>query len=206
MSQKVIQYTSLEGWTRGPASDKSLPEPTEDQIEQWKGQQYDMANSISLNNNFNWSIDPDSPNPLSLVGGLDISFSKRNDVDACVCLVVCRYPSLRIALRAFKMVKLNVAYVPGFLGFREVEAYVSLIKEVQEKYPNLVPQVLMVDGNGLLHYRKAGSASHLGCRINIPTIGVAKKNVSIRWNAHRRRCPKSFRRQRLHRISRKKWI
>ncbi len=35
--------------------------------------------------------------------------------------------------------------------------------------------VVLVDGNGLLHADRFGYASHLGVLINLPTIGVAKK-------------------------------
>ena len=40
-------------------------------------------------------------------------------------------------------------------------------------------KVILVDGNGVLHVRKCGSASHLGVVYDIPTIGVAKNLVVI---------------------------
>ena len=41
------------------------------------------------------------------------------------------------------------------------------------------PQVLMVDGNGLLHTREFGCACHIGVQFNIPTVGVAKNPFDV---------------------------
>jgi len=77
------------------------------------------------------------------------------------------------------MVKLKNPYIPGFLAYREVPAYISLLDDVKRDYPHLIPQVIMIDGNGILHYRGLGSASHLGYECKIPTIGVAKKLLTF---------------------------
>lgn len=37
----------------------------------------------------------------------------------------------------------------------------------------------MIDGNGVLHPRGCGSASHLGVLSGYPTIGVAKTLMSV---------------------------
>ena len=36
-----------------------------------------------------------------------------------------------------------------------------------------------MDGNGILHERKCGSASHLGVLCGIPTIGIGKSLLEI---------------------------
>jgi deoxyinosine 3'endonuclease (endonuclease V) len=55
----------------------------------------------------------------------------------------------------------------------------QLIDELKQERPELYPQVILVDGNGLLHPRQFGIASHLGVLSDIPTIGVAKTFLMI---------------------------
>lgn len=75
----------------------------------------------------------------------------------------------------YQEVTTNVPYISGYLAFREVEHIEKLIQKLREKHPDIVPQIILVDGNGVLHYRGCGLASHLGVKVNIPTIGVSKK-------------------------------
>ena len=44
----------------------------------------------------------------------------------------------------------------------------------RQTVPELTPDILMVDGNGLLHPRQCGIACHIGVETSIPTLGVAK--------------------------------
>ncbi|TYI25768.1 hypothetical protein ES332_A05G071900v1 [Gossypium tomentosum] len=91
---------------------------------------------------------------LKYVGGVDVSFSKEEPSMACGSLVVLDLlHDLRLVYQEYTCLSLDIPYIPGFLAFREV---------------------LMVDGNGLLHPRGFGLASHLGVIANIPTIGVGK--------------------------------
>ena len=63
----------------------------------------------------------------------------------------------------------SVSYQPGFLGFREVDAYIRLLTTLPSK-----PVCVMVDGNGILHPKRFGSASQLGLAVDLCTLGVAK--------------------------------
>ena len=38
----------------------------------------------------------------------------------------------------------------------------------------MFPELLLVDGNGILHTRNFGAASHVGVQFDVPTIGVGK--------------------------------
>lgn len=68
--------------------------------------------------------------------------------------------------------KIRFPYISGFLGFRELPALVPLIEEVHAA--GKLAEVLIVDGNGTLHARGVGVASHLGVVTGLPTIGVSK--------------------------------
>lgn len=66
----------------------------------------------------------------------------------------------------------NFPYIPGFLAFRELPILLELLNQVRRD--DRMAEVLIVDGNGALHERQAGIASHLGVAGDIATIGVGK--------------------------------
>ncbi|XP_042198244.1 endonuclease V isoform X2 [Callorhinchus milii] len=111
---------------------------------------------------------------LERVGGVDLSFIKGDEVNACAALVVLSYPDLEVVYEELQMVCLNAPYIPGFLAFRETPFLVEAVQRLQQKEPSLVPQVILVDGNGSLHQREFGVACHLGVLTDLPCVGVAK--------------------------------
>ncbi|XP_059003713.1 endonuclease V isoform X3 [Mustela lutreola] len=116
---------------------------------------------------------------LRRVGGVDVSFVKGDGVRACASLVVLSYPELEVVYEDCCMVSLTAPYVSGFLAFREVPFLVDAVRRLREKEPRLVPQVLLVDGNGVLHHRGFGVACHLGVLTDLPCVGVAKKLLQV---------------------------
>ncbi|KAL3676237.1 hypothetical protein R1sor_026185 [Riccia sorocarpa] len=111
---------------------------------------------------------------LRYVGGVDLSFSKSDPSFACGALVVLDFETLEVVYEDFCTVQLTLPYIPGFLAFRESPVLLNLLERMERKDSGLYPQLLMVDGNGILHPRGFGLASHLGVLANIPTIGVGK--------------------------------
>eukprot|EP00960_Hanusia_phi_P043145 755883-Hanusia_phi.AAC.3 len=51
------------------------------------------------------------------------------------------------------------------------------LQEIRTHKPSLLPQVILIDGNGILHPRGCGVASHIGVVTDLPTIGVAKNLI-----------------------------
>lgn len=112
-----------------------------------------------------------------LIGGMDISASKNDRNKAIVGFCVINSSDLSILYEAYDFVDMPLPYVPGFLAFREVEYLVNLFKTLKDS--SLIPDVILVDGNGIWHNNGFGLASHLGVLLDIPTIGCAKTVFSV---------------------------
>ena len=58
--------------------------------------------------------------------------------------------------------KVSVPYKAGFLGFRESGPMVNTVRKQLKTRPEVKPDVILVDGNGILHPSRFGSACHVG--------------------------------------------
>nr|CAB3242567.1 endonuclease V [Phallusia mammillata] len=140
---------------------------TEDQLFIWKTEQSKLQKQIDYKDDINLC-------DISRVAGLDISMHKDQSLNiVCVTLVVLDFQTLEVLYEDSVLEELTIPYKAGFLGFREVPLFQKRVKKLQ-KLPNLMAQIFLVDGNGQLHVRRCGSATHLGIVCDIPTIGVAK--------------------------------
>lgn len=155
------------------------PEECEGYRAEWSAVQQELKERLITEDQAKWALTSTGEGaadevPLRLIGGVDISFVKDNAEDACAAVIVMEWPSCKLLYERYAMVKLTLPYIPGFLAFRECPSLVPMLDELRAAHPELVPQVIMVDGNGVLHPRGFGLASHLGVLCGIPTIGVAK--------------------------------
>ena len=112
-------------------------------------------------------ITEDDFGELRQIGGVDQSFMDDKIISG---IVVLEYDSLEVVERVHSIQTVNYPYIPTFLSFREGPAIVSAF----EKLKNL-PNILLVDGAGINHPRRAGIATHIGVALNVPTIGITKK-------------------------------
>jgi len=146
--------------------------PSQNLLQKWKLEQNTLKKQHVV-------LDSDELDNLKYIAGVDISFIKDNNIDACACIVVLEYPSLDVVYKKCKMVKLTQPYISGFLAFREVDFIKELYDELVKNSPNFKPQVIFVDGNGVLHPLKFGLACHFGVLCNIPTIGIGKNFLVV---------------------------
>ncbi|KAJ2799982.1 hypothetical protein H4R21_003351 [Coemansia helicoidea] len=153
-------------------------------VRAWEQQQAELRGRREAEDrvDFAWPADGSSAAAgLERVAGVDISYPRGSEARdrAAVALVVLAYPSLRVVHEVCIDVAIEVPYRAGFLAFREVAAYRQAFAELRRTRPELMPQVVLVDGNGTLHPRMFGSACHVGVELGIPTVGVAKNFLHI---------------------------
>ncbi|KAI8826168.1 endonuclease V-domain-containing protein [Fimicolochytrium jonesii] len=115
---------------------------------------------------------------LKYIAGMDVSFFEGTD-EAIGCLVVLSVPGMEQVYVDCQKVTLDTPYIPSYLAFREAPILLRMLQKVRDTLPEVVPQVLMIDGNGVLHPRKCGLACHVGVLADIPAIGVAKNFLQI---------------------------
>lgn len=109
-------------------------------------------------------------NSIKFIAGVDLAYWQKNDEEYAVCcIVVVDFKSHKIIEKKHYSGKIAVPYMPGFLAFREL----PLVQKTVEFLEN-EPDIYMFDGNGYLHPRNMGIATHASFYLNKPTIGVAK--------------------------------
>jgi deoxyribonuclease V len=101
------------------------------------------------------------------VAGTDVAFSNNKAIaSVAVFNLADLINPLEIASASSEV---NFPYIPGFLTFREGPAILKAFRKIRCR-----PDVILFDGQGLLHPRRMGVATHLGIILDIPTIGCAK--------------------------------
>lgn len=101
---------------------------------------------------------------------MDLAYWKKEDEEyATCCIVVIDYISHEILEKQSIVDRINVPYIPGCLAFRELPLFMKAYHTLKN-----IPDVIFFDGNGYLHPRHMGLATHAGILIKKPTIGIAK--------------------------------
>lgn len=113
---------------------------------------------------------------IKTVAGVDLAYWKKGAKEYAVCcIVVLEKESKCIIEYKYSFGEVNIPYIPGCLAFREL----PLILETNKKL-NIIPDIYIFDGNGYLHPRHMGIATHASFYLNKPTIGIAKNFYKIK--------------------------
>lgn len=103
------------------------------------------------------------------VAALDAAIAG-NKIIGTACLY--RYPELTLIEEQYAEMRNPFPYVPGFLSFREGPVILTAIEKL-----SVIPNLILIDGQGIAHPLGFGLASHIGVILNMPAIGCAKSRL-----------------------------
>jgi len=107
------------------------------------------------------------------IGGVDLSYLSDDEAVAAYVSVAVGKGSVRFSHAVQRRVPFP--YIPGYLTFREAPVLLDLLSEVREQA--VMDPVILVDGSGRLHPRRAGIAVAVGLLGEVATVGVSKHQL-----------------------------
>lgn len=131
--------------------------------EEFRRQQNELICRIHPADTFDFSS-------LKYIAGVDLAYWEHNSEEYAVCcIVVIDFETHVIIEKQQFSGKIDVPYMPGFLAFRELPLVLKTAKLLKT-----LPDLYIFDGNGYLHPRHMGIATHASFYLNKPTVGIAK--------------------------------
>ena len=130
--------------------------------------QNELRNNISLCDNFDVS-------DLKTAAGVDLAYWKDGEEEYAVCcIVIIDISTHKVIEKKHFSGRIEVPYIPGFLAFRELPLVIKTAELLKTK-----PDIYVFDGNGYLHPRHMGIATHASFYLDKPTFGVAKSYFRV---------------------------
>ena len=109
---------------------------------------------------------------LNLLAGIDVGYDIARNL-AHASIVIMTPETLKPLEQVQAFAPADFPYIPGLLAFREIPAILVALAKL-----TLIPDLLMIDGQGIAHPRRMGIAAHLGVILNMPSIGVGKSRLT----------------------------
>lgn len=134
-------------------------------INQLISTQKDLSKKINLNDRLNIS-------QINTFAGVDCTFIEKEGKTlgiACITVLDKDFDVLEVV---YAENKVSMPYIPTFLAFREI----PIVMKAYEKLKN-TPEVFIFDGQGILHPRKMGIATHFGVLTDTITVGCGKSHL-----------------------------
>lgn len=136
---------------------------TDEMQEKFLKQQEEMMQNISLCDSFKIQ-------EIKTIAGVDLAYwQSEGEEYAVCCIVVIDMDTHEVIEKKQFSGKIEVPYMPGFLAFRELPLVLKTVQMLE-----ISPDLYVFDGNGYLHPRHMGIATHASFHLNKPTIGIAK--------------------------------
>jgi deoxyribonuclease V len=112
------------------------------------------------------------PSNPKTIAGLDCAFSK-DGKNIIAAIVVLRFGDFELLETTNAIQKVTFPYIPGLLSFREAPVCLAAAEKLK-----IIPDIFMVDGQGIAHPRRLGLAAHLGLFFDKPIVGCAKSRLT----------------------------
>lgn len=115
------------------------------------------------------------PEELQRIAGVDLAYWQEGGRELAVCcIVVLDALTGAVVEEVHRTGEVRFPYIPGCFAFRELPLVLEAASRLTEK-----PGLYLFDGNGVLHPRGLGLASHASFYLNAPTAGIAKRCYQI---------------------------
>lgn len=111
---------------------------------------------------------------IQTVAGVDLAYWNNGAEYAVCCIVIIDIRSKTVTEKQWFAGEVKFPYIPGCLAFRELPLVIKAAEKLNQK-----PDVYIFDGNGILHPRYMGLASHASFYLDAPTIGIAKSYFKV---------------------------
>ena len=119
------------------------------------------------------TIDKLKDSQIRYIAGFDVAYPFFDDWKKSVGAgIVYDMKTKKIVEQQTYEERIMFPYIPTYLSFREYPFIEKLYQQL-----DLKPDVLLTDGNGILHPIKCGLACFTGISLHMPTIGVAKSQL-----------------------------
>jgi deoxyribonuclease V len=109
----------------------------------------------------------EGPGAPALAAGVDLAYDLTGKRAWAVAVVMDEH--FHVLERRVVCGEPDMPYVRGYLAFREGRLTVAVLTALQH-----VPDVVFLDGHGVVHERGLGLASHVGVLLDVPAVGVPK--------------------------------
>lgn len=100
---------------------------------------------------------------INRIAGIENIFVKNNIISAIVII-----EDGEMTEQEYFSDRIKFPYISGFRAYRELPAMLGALDKIDIK-----PDLILIRGNGIMHQRMFGIASHFSIATGIPTIGVS---------------------------------